>query len=49
MGTLILPKILRKYEDKVGADRAVVLLAANGTGFSALQYYLFKTNITQAF
>lgn len=47
--TLILPKILRKYEDKVGADRAVVLLAANGTGFSALQYYLFKTNITQAF
>lgn len=47
--TLILPKILRKYEDKVGADRAAVLLAANGTAFSALQYYLFKTNITQAY
>ena len=47
--TLILPKILRKYEEKVGADRAAVLLAANGTAFSALQYYLFKTNITQAY
>ena len=47
--TLVLPKILRKYEEKVGADRAAVLLAANGTAFSALQYYLFKTNITQAY
>ncbi len=47
--TLLLPKAARKYESKLGADCSAVLLNFNFLALQSAQYYLFKSNITQAY
>jgi hypothetical protein len=46
--SLVLPKVVKKYEGKLGADNAALLLNLNTMAFFSTQYYLFKTNITHA-